>query len=174
MFGRPDEDRKWQEMFEGKIAGKGGRRRKIRNEVRIVNNEMEVVARHSQFFRRLSGADDKYYEDVEPFERDGRWGLRRGEEIILHPVYRYISPFVGQFCTFELIPGRWGVLKRNGRQYIQAEFKSVELLPDGDAILTRNEISRRRIHLKTTFMMEKDIEEWWGTEYINGYSKIRT
>src|SRR5574344_2482536 len=167
MFGRPDEDRKWQEMFEVKIAGKGGRRRKIRNEVRIVNNEMEVVARHSQFFRRLSGADDKYYEDVEPFERDGRWGLRRGEEIILHPVYRYISPFVGEFCTFELIPGYWGVLQRNGKQYIRAEFRAVELFPNGDAILTRNEISKRRVHLRTTFKARKDLAEWWGEYYIN-------
>lgn len=159
MFGLPDANRDWLGMFEGETAGKG-RVIKQSGTANRIDNGMEVVANHS----RLMNIDDqeKYLENVEPFEKDGRWGLRVGTDIVLRPVYRYISPFIGKYCTFELIPGLWGVLRRNGRRCIPPEFRKIELQPDGYAVLERNEISRRRVNIATTFTNRKDLDEWWG------------
>lgn len=162
MFGLPDADRDWQSMFYGRSAGRGRPDRLRRNGIRTVSNEMEVVANHSRLLPQTASEREKYLDGVEPFEKDGRWGLRVGDDIILRPVYLRITPFVGKYSTFELMPDKWGVLLRNGKQYIHAEFRSIELLPDGDAIMTRNEISRRRVHLDTTLTDFKDVWEWWG------------
>lgn len=162
MFGLPDADRDWQSMFYGRSAGRGRPDRLRRNGIRTVSNEMEVVANHSRLLPQTESEREKYLDGVEPFEKDGRWGLRVGDDIILRPVYLRITPFVGKYSTFELMPDKWGVLLRDGKQYIHAEFRSIELLPDGDAIMTRNEISRRRVHLDTTLTDFKDVWEWWG------------
>ncbi|MCD7710640.1 MAG: DEAD/DEAH box helicase [Porphyromonadaceae bacterium] len=161
LFGLPNAERDWPAMFAGEVAGKGSLRRK-RKEIRVINNDMEIVASHSHLLPQSKEERERYLERVEPFEKDGRWGLRVGEEIILNPIYMKIMPFVGKYSAFELIPNNWGVLLRNGKQYIPAQFRSIEILPDGDAIMTRNEISRRRVHLDTTFSDPQDRWEWWG------------
>ncbi len=161
LFGLPNADRDWHSMFNGMTAGKGTLRRK-QTGVRIIDNNMEIVANHSRLLPQSKEEQEKYLEHVEPFEKDGRWGLRVGEEIILHPMYLMITPFVGKYCAFEQVPNRWGILLRNGKQYIHAQFRSIEILPDGDAIMSRNEISKRRVHLDTTLTDAQDKWEWWG------------
>lgn len=162
VFGLPNIERDWQSMFHGHTAGKG-RIVRVPNVIRRIDNTMEVIVNHSKMM--TDDAQNKYLQQVEPFEQGGLWGLRVKNDIVLRPIYRYISSFVGDFCTFEMIPGRWGVLRRNGKRCIPPEFKSIELLPGGDAMLMRNEISKRRIHIDTTFTNKKDIDEWWGEDW---------
>ncbi|MCD8317900.1 MAG: hypothetical protein LUC45_03170 [Paraprevotella sp.] len=162
-FGLPDAERDWVAMFVGETVGKGYIKRRLRNEIRTVNNEMDVVANHSRLCLRSETEREKYFEKAEPFEKDGRWGLRVGNDVILRPVYRRITPFVGKYSTYELSPNRRGVLLRNGRPYIQAQFRSIEILPNGDSIMTRSEISKRKVHLDTTLTDTKDLWEWWGS-----------
>lgn len=58
-----------------------------------------------------------------------------------------ITPFVGNYCAYMLAPGMWGVLDRGGRPCVSPEYKKVELLPGGEAILTRGEIYTERVRL---------------------------
>lgn len=162
MFGLPDAERDWLATFKGKAAGKGCPDKLRRQNIRIVCNDMEIVANHSRMLPQSAEEQDKFFEKSEPFEENGRWGLRVGDEVILKPFYLAITPFVGKYCTFEHVTGLWGILLRNGRQYIPANFKKIELLPNGDATLIKNEISRRTVHLDTTLTDKKDIWEWWG------------
>lgn len=163
VFGMPDEERDWHAMFLGEKTGKGSVKTFSRKGI-SVDNGMEVVTCHSRM--QASSDFDTYLEQVEPFEKDGRWGLRVGSDIILRPVYSCITPFVGKYCTFKQF-GLWGILLRNGRQYINAGYSKIELLPDGDAIMTRrvaNTDRSRRVHLDTTITDDADINEWWGAE----------
>lgn len=143
MFGRPNAHRDWDKMFEGKCVGRGKPDYlRMKNEL-IMNNDMEVVASHSSISDRT-----KYMEDTEPFEKDGRWGLRSGETIVLRPIYRMIEPFVGDFCAYMLAPNRWGILRRNGRSCVSPDYKKVEILADGYAILTQSEIYSEKVRLE--------------------------
>jgi len=142
-FGLPNAHRDWDKMFEGKYAGRGKLDRLRKRNVRITNNDMEVVASHSSISNRT-----KYMETTEPFEKNGRWGLRSGETIVLRPIYLMIKPFVGDFCAYMLAPNRWGILRRNGRPCISPDYKKVEIFADGYAILTQSEIYSERVHLK--------------------------
>lgn len=162
LFGLPDRERDWQAMFTGEMSGRGDLNRLRRVRKYKIDNEMEIVVSHSALLPRSQTEAERYYNNAEPFEKGGRWGLKVGNTIILRPIYMAITPFVGKYCTFELLPGQWGVLCRNGRMFTPAIFKKIELLPDGDAIMTRSEISRRKVHLDTTFRNKKDIWEWWG------------
>lgn len=143
MFGLPDAERDWKRMFKGLEAGRGVSGRMRNAGVRQVNNDMEVVASHSGTVRQI-----EFYERTEPFEKDGRWGLRSGNTVVLRPVYRMIMPFVGDYCAYMLAPGMWGVLKKDGRPCVSPEYKKVELLPGGCAILTRSEVYSERIQLE--------------------------
>lgn len=130
-------------MFRGKLAGRGSLDRMRNARVREVNNDMEIVASHSGIAGRI-----EFYERIEPFEKGGRWGLRSGDTVVLRPVYRMIMPFVGDFCAYMLAAGMWGVLKKDGKPCVSPEYKKVELLPGGYAILTRSEVYSERIHLE--------------------------
>ena len=142
LFGRPDAERGWMRMFRGREAGRGTPHRRRDRRVRVADNEMELVAVGCPGESRPT-----LPADVEPFEKDGRWGLRAGGVIVLRPVYRMITPFVGNYCAYMLAPGMWGVLDRGGRPCVPPEYKKVELLPGGEAILTRGEIYTERVRL---------------------------
>lgn len=148
MFGLPDAERSWERTFEGKVPGRGKPDRNRKNNLRIVNNDMEVVVNHSRLLPRSEEENRAFMENIEPFEKGGRWGLRSGEEIVLQPMYKMIEPFVGDYCAYMIAPNRWGILHRNGRPFVSPDYKKVELLPGGDAILTQSEIYSERIHLK--------------------------
>lgn len=162
LFGLPDADRDWEGMFKGLLPGRGCLSRQRRIRCGRTDNDMEIVVNHSHLLLQTEEERTVYFSNSKPFEKNGRWGLRVGEDVILRPVYRYIAPFVGKYSAFELVPGQWGILCRDGSLFVPALFKKIELLPDGDAIIVRNEISRRRVHLDTTFSNRKDVWEWWG------------
>jgi hypothetical protein len=41
----------------------------------------------------------EYLENVTKFEKDGRWGLRVMDDIIVKPIYTYISNFKGDYAV---------------------------------------------------------------------------
>lgn len=143
MFGLPNAYRDWDKMFEGKYAGRGKLDRLRKRNIRIINNDMEVVASHSSISDKK-----RYMENTEPFEKNGRWGLRSGETIVLRPIYLMIKPFVGNYCAYMLAPNRWGILYRNGKSCISPDYKKVEIFADGYAILTQSEIYSEKVYLK--------------------------
>lgn len=143
MFGLPSEKRDWKRMFRGKEAGRGSLDRMRNVRVSEVNNDMEIVASHSGMAGWI-----EFYERIEPFEQGGRWGLRSGEQVVLRPIYCMIMPFVGDYCAYMLAPNRWGVLRRNGKPCVAPDYKKVEILAGGYAILTQSEIYSERVCLE--------------------------
>lgn len=141
MFGRPNASRNWDNMFQGITTGKG-QRDALRRRMQHTENRMEIVAHHSRFSDKK-----KYYDNVEPYEENGRWGLRSGDTIVLSPIYMKIEPFVGNYSDYMLAPNRWGVLMKTGRPCVSPKYKKVDILPDGEAILTLNEIYQERVRL---------------------------
>ena len=91
----------------------------------------------------------EYLQDVKPFEASGRWGLRVGDDIILHPIYRKIHDFVGGFAIFEIAPNRMGILIRNGKVYYPADYLEIKILSDNRALLTQNVINTEEVKLDT-------------------------
>lgn len=165
LFGLPTDERDWQEMFNGEKCGKGDRRVLTRNNKSCVVpcGGMLSLVNHHRLVMRTKDEDEDYFHGVKPFEENGRWGIRVDDDIILRPIYRCITPFVGNYCAFELIPKCWGVLTRHGKIFIPAQFTRIDLLPDGDAILYRSSMVSRRVHLDTTLDDPKDKWEWWTT-----------
>lgn len=134
MFGLPNAKRNWKRMFEGVSAGRGSLDI-LRNIDEHTDNEMEVVAHHSKL------EDEAVYMDnIEPFEKNGRWGLRSGQVVVLNPMYTKIEPFVGNYCAYSIAEGRWGILARTGRAIVSPMYKSVEVLPDGIAKVSTNNL----------------------------------
>lgn len=143
MFGLPNARRNWERMFYGESAGKGTTDKTCKrfNDIRDV--EMEVVAHHSKMTDK-----QKYYDNVEPFEQNGRWGLRSGETIVLSAVYMMIKPFVGSYCAYSIAEGRWGVLTQRGRVIVGPEYKEVKVLPNATALLSTNGITAFPVDLR--------------------------
>ncbi len=137
-FGLPDKEQDWDGMFSGLKAGKGiipPYAKKI-GKVMAVDNDMVMVVKHDSKYENMTALQrNEYLQDVEPFEKEGKWGLRVGNDIILQPIYKMITPFVGDWAAFELANDGWGVLKRNGKIAISAKYAKVKLLPRDMAIL---------------------------------------
>lgn len=149
-FGLPNSNRNWDKMFDGILAGRGSYDI-LQRFNRHTDNDMEIVAHHSKLANQK-----QYYENVEPYEKNGRWGLRSGDAIVLSPVYMMIEPFVGDYSAYMLAPNRWGVLKKTGKPCVYPKYKNIEILPDGDAILTYSEIYKERIHLDEACLSYQD------------------
>lgn len=151
LFGLPDAKRDWQAMFSGTKSGRGGcplRRRRDPSTI-VIDNGMERVVNHS--LSLSNGKRKEYLSGAEPFEREGRWGLRVGDEIVLRPIYWKIMPFVGDFAAFAIAPERWGILLKSGKALFSPNYRHIELFPDGYALLERNERLTYRFHLPTTY-----------------------
>lgn len=58
------------------------------------------------------------------------------EDIILKPMYFFISDFVGDYVAFQNMDEYWGVLARTGKVVVPAKYKKVELLPRGKVRLS--------------------------------------
>ena len=149
MFGKPNAKRDWQAMFEGRKAGKGSLPKRRDRSTIIINNEMEMVANHS--FSQANKERTTYLNAAEPFEHNGRWGLKVGEDIVLRPVYRMITPFVGDFATFSIAPERWGILLRNGKCFLSPDYKHIDIQPDGNALIEKNGLMTYKLHLPTVY-----------------------
>lgn len=138
-FGLPDKRRDWAAMFAGIKSGRGTVPPSVKSggTVEGARNDMVMVAQYGKNRQDMTQQQRKaYLQNVEPYEEAGRWGLRVGEDIILRPMYRMITDFVGDFAAFELSPGKWGILIRSGRIYLPPEYKRVEIHPDNTAMVT--------------------------------------
>ena len=151
-FGLPDRERNWASMYAGLRAGKGTippSAKKAKGVV-VPNNDMVFVAQYDKKKTELSSRQRyEYLQDVKPFEKSGRWGLRVGDDIILQPVYRKIHDFIGGFAIFEIAPNRVGILIRNGKVYYPANYQEIKILSGNRALLTENVIHTEEVKLDT-------------------------
>ncbi|HBE55004.1 MAG TPA: hypothetical protein DDW22_02880 [Prevotellaceae bacterium] len=131
-FGLPDKPRNWEGMFAGLRAGKGvvpTYVKKVRDTI-TVNDEMVTVKKANTSRRNMTAQQlREYLQGVEPFERDGRWGLRVKDDIIVKPVYTYLSGFKGDYVVCGIGVGRrlYGLLDRRGNVILPPEYKDVRL-----------------------------------------------
>lgn len=154
LFGLPTDKRDWMTLFLGKQSGKG-KRDFVRDEMLERQEELAdregkensmVVIQGSEEF--LQQAFDRHAE-VEPFEEDGKYGLRKGSQIILRPVYSHIAPFVGKYAVFTLSVGRYGLLTIAGNALPLPKCLSIELLPDEFAYIEETPLVRYYLDLRS-------------------------
>lgn len=153
MFGLPNASRNWERMFVGESAGRGSLD-VVQRIGRHTDNEMEIVACHSKQENKA-----EYMDNIEPFEKNGRWGLRSGKIVVLYPMYQKIEPFVGNYCAYSIAQGRWGVLSRTGRAVVSATYRSVVVLPNSIAKVSDNNFFYINIDLAEAEAKEEEIRK---------------
>lgn len=137
-FGLPDKERNWAAMYAGLRDGKGIVPPSLKPGVQVVGNDMMVTVKRAGNYNAMTETEKKkYLKNVKPFFvklncRFEKWGLRVStEDVILPPVYLYISPFVGDYSAFQNLNDKWGVLARTGKVVVPAKYEKLELLPRG-------------------------------------------
>ena len=129
-FGLPDKPRNWESLFAGLSAGKGvvpAYAKRLQNVV-AVNDEMIVVKKANTARRAMTAEQLKeFLKSVEPFKQDGRWGLRVKDDIIVKPIYSYLSNFEGDYIVCGIGAQRrlYGLLDRRGNVIIPPEYNDV-------------------------------------------------
>ena len=129
-FGLPDKPRNWESMFAGLRAGKGiipTYVKKIQNII-AVNDEMITVKKANTARKKMTARQLKeYLKNVEPFQQDGRWGLRVMNDIIVKPIYAHISNFRGDYaqCRIGIQKCLYGLLDRRGNIILPPEYKYI-------------------------------------------------
>ena len=72
--------------------------KKIQNII-AVNDEMVTVKKANTARKKMTAKQLKeYLKNVEPFQQDGRWGLKVMNDIIVKPIYAHISNFRGDYA----------------------------------------------------------------------------
>ena len=137
-FGLPDGYRNWEGMFSGLRDGKGILPSSLKPGVKVVGEDVMVTVKRAGNYQNMTPAQKKrYLKDVKPFyiRKNGGfiyYGLRVStEDVILQPVYHYISDFVGDYAIFEAPGGNLGILGRDGKVVVAAKYEKLELLPRG-------------------------------------------
>ena len=129
-FGLPDKPRNWESMFAGLRAGKGiipTYVKKMQNII-AVNDEMITVKKANTARKKMTARQLKeYLKNVEPFQQDGRWGLRVMDDIIVKPIYAHISDFRGDYaeCRIGIQKCLYGLLDRRGNIILPPEYKYI-------------------------------------------------
>ena len=142
-FGLPDKPRNWESMFAGLRAGKGiipPYVKKMQNII-AVNDEMITVKKANAARKKMTAKQLKaYLENVTPFEQEERWGLRVGDDIIVKPIYTYISNFRGDYavCRIGMQRPLYGVLDRRGNIIISPEYRDVHFWSEHEVVVSRN------------------------------------
>ena len=151
-FGLPDKPRNWEIMFVGMRAGKGiipTYVKKMHNVI-AVNDEMVTVKKANTARKKMPVKQLKsYLKSVVPFEKDGRWGLRVKDDIIVKPIYTSISDFKGDYavCCIGIQRFLYGVLDRRGNIIIPPEYRSIYLRNEHEARVSRNYGDTKTIEL---------------------------
>ena len=136
-FGLPDKERNWAGMFSGLRDGKGLLPPSLKPGVQVQGSDMMVTVKRAGNFAKMTKAQQKeYLKNVVPYKEFStyisRYGLRvSAEDIILEPMHRFISSFVGDYAAYESISGSWGVLGRNGKSVVPPRYSRLQLLPRG-------------------------------------------
>lgn len=142
-FGLPDKPRNWESMFAGLRAGKGAVPTYVKKlqDIIAVDDEMVAVKKANTARKKMTAGQLKeYLENVTKFEQDGRWGLRVKDDIIVKPVYTYISCFTGDYavCGIGMQRRLYGLLDRRGNVVIPPEYKNVDLRNEHKVRVSRN------------------------------------
>ena len=142
-FGLPDKERNWASMYAGLRDGKGIIPPSLKPGVQVVGSDMMVTVKRAGNFNTMTETEKKkYLKNVKPFfiKLDiglEEWGLRVStEDVILKPMYLYISPFVGDYAVFKSMQDSWGVLTRTGKVVVAPKYNKLELLPRGRVRIT--------------------------------------
>ena len=151
-FGLPDKPRNWESMFSGLRAGKGIIPPYVKKmqDIIAVNDEMITVKKAKLTRRNMTAQQIKeYLDNVKPFVQDGRWGLRVDDEIIVKPIYSYISSFTGDYaiCRVGIQRFLYGVLDRRGNIVVPTEYRDVHFGRDHKVVISKNYGDRKVIEL---------------------------
>ena len=115
-----------------------------------VNDEMVTVKTANKARKKMTVKQLKaYLKSVVPFEKDGRWGLRVKDDIIVKPIYTYISDFIGDYavCSIGIQRFLYGLLDRRGNIIIPPEYRSIYLRNEHEARVSRNYGDTKTIEL---------------------------
>lgn len=139
-FGLPDRFRDWTSMFEGKTPGKGAIPSYVKKvgSIITVKDEMVMVKKAETDKKKLTPDELKTFKDgIVPFRDDssGLMGLRSGNEIVLPPMYSYISDFNGNYAVFRPANSflTKGIIDKYGYVVVPAEYQ-------GFIFLTENKV----------------------------------
>ena len=151
-FGLPDKPRNWESMFAGLRAGKGVIPTYVKRVQNIIaaNDEMVTVKKANTARKKMTAEQLKeYLENVTKFEKDGRWGLRVMDDIIVKPIYTYISNFKGDYavCGIGMQRRLYGILDRRGNVIIPPEYKDVHLCNEHKVMVSKNYSDSKSIEL---------------------------
>ena len=142
-FGLPDKERNWASMYAGLRDGKGIVPPSLKPGIQVVGSDMMVTVKRAGNYNTMTETEKKkYLKNVKPFfiKLDlgfEEWGLRVStEDVILKPMYLYISPFVGDYAAFKSMQDYWGVLTRTGKVVVAPKYNKLELLPRGRVRIT--------------------------------------
>ncbi len=142
-FGLPEKWRNWAGMYSGLRDGKGILPPSLKPGVKVMGEDVMVRVKRACNYKNMTQAErKKFLSHVKPFSerRHGGfvyYGLRAStEDVVLEPVYHYISDFVGDYAAFEAPGGKYGVLGRDGKVIVPARYECVVVLPRGRAKVT--------------------------------------
>ena len=98
-----------------------------------LEEDMVMVKTASTERKRMTDQELKVFKkNVKPFLQEDtmRMGLKSGNEIVLRPIYPYISPFRGDHAIFRLNNHNYlyGVLDRLGYIVVAPEYQSLNFL----------------------------------------------
>ena len=135
-FGLPDKWRNWAGMYSGLRDGKGILPPSLKPGVKVEGDDVMVTVKRAGNYKTMTQAERKrFLKHVKPFSErcEGGlvyYGLRVStEDVILQPVYYYISNFVGDYAAFMAPDGKYGVIGRDGKVVVPAKYERVEVLP---------------------------------------------
>lgn len=150
QFGLPTAERDWQLLFEGRLAGKGradmpALREATPADRQAADADMEIVMGYGELLRNAANRK----AEVEAFEQNGKYGLHKGDEIILPPTYLHIGAFTGTYAVATLSGKEYGIITTKGTVLPLPKCRKIELLPDKFAYIEETPILRYYLDLKT-------------------------
>ena len=151
-FGLPDKPRNWESMFAGLRAGKGIIPTYVKKmqDIVAVSDQMVMVKKANASRMKMTAKQLKeYLRNVTKFAQDGRWGLRVHDDIIVKPVYTYISDFTGDYavCGIGMQRRFYGLLDRRGNVILPPEYKDVRLRNEHNVWVRKNYSDGKTIEL---------------------------
>ena len=151
-FGLPDKPRNWESMFAGLRAGKGVIPAYVRKvqDIIAVSDEMVTVKKANTARKKMTATQlREYLMSVTRFEQDGRWGLRVNDDIIVKPIYTYMSGFRGDYavCGIGMQKPSYGLIDRRGNVVIPPEYKDVRLRNEHEVMVSRRYGDSKTIEL---------------------------
>ena len=170
QFGLPTEPRDWQRMFTGRQSGKGMKeeereawleRQVESSDPRFSALQMSVVQGYEEFLRQAANRR----AEVEAYEQNGLYGLRKGDEVILSPAYLFIDGFVDGYAVTSYPGGRYGLITIKGNALPLPKCQKITLYGGGLAYVEESPVVRYFLDLKT-FERYDSLPELFTLEFL--------